>query len=80
MCKGLHFGTFLDTHQEWHALVEGFAESFCFWKPRHKLTGELLKDLQGEHHYYMTGRVVGFIALIATGVITAKIIKKWIIE
>jgi hypothetical protein len=80
MCRGLNLAEFLNTYQEWHAFVEGFNEVFCFWKPRHRLSGELLKDLQAEHHYYTTGRVAGFVALIATGLITAKITKKWIIK
>ena len=61
----------MDTYQEGHAFVEGFSESFCFWKPRYEPSEELLKDLRSEHHYYMSGRVVGFIALVGflTGII-----------
>ncbi len=59
--------TFMNTPEEWHAFVEGFSESFCFWKARIEPSEELLNDIKNDHHYYVFGRVVGFIALIATG-------------
>jgi hypothetical protein len=63
-----HLSNFMDTYQEWHAFVEGFCEVLCPWPAKHQLGGELLTDLQGEHHYYAFGRVVGVIAwlIIAT--------------
>lgn len=66
---------FMNTYQEWHAFVEGFSESFCFWKPRHELTGELKEDLDQEHHYYVFGRVIGFICLVLFGLLVAKILR-----
>jgi hypothetical protein len=62
---------FMDVYQEWHAFVEGFCEVLCPWPARHQLTGELLTDLNGEHHYYVFGRVIGVIAWL----IIATIIK-----
>jgi hypothetical protein len=67
---------FMNDYKEWHAFVEGFCETFVFWQARHKLSGELLKDLKGEHHYYTFGRVVGFIALVVLGMIVVKVIRK----
>ena len=71
----LNLRNFMDTYQEWHAFVEGFSESFCFWKARYEPSEELLKDLKGEHHYYVFGRTVGFLALVSflTGIIKVLI-------
>jgi hypothetical protein len=66
-----HLSNFMDTHQEWHAFVEGLCEVLCPWPARHKLTGDLMTDLNGEHHYYAFGRAVGVIAWL----IIATIIK-----
>jgi hypothetical protein len=70
--KGIRLSAFLDSYQEWHALVEGFSEVLCPWSPHHKLSGQLLKDLKGDHHYYMFGRALGVIAWL----IIAKIIQE----
>jgi hypothetical protein len=70
--KGIRPSAFLDCYQEWHALVEGFCEVLCPWPARHKLSGQLLKDLKKDHHYYMFGRAIGVIAWL----IIAKIIQE----
>jgi len=70
--KGLEFRHFLDTHEEWHAFVEGLCEVLCPWPAKHKLSGALLNDLRGDHHYYMFGRAIGVIAWL----IIAKIIQE----
>ena len=67
---------FMNTYQEWHAFVEGFSESFCFWKPRHEPSEELQADLEHEHHYYMFGRVLGFVALALFGVWIVKLLRR----
>ena len=59
--KGITPSTFLSTHQEWHAFVEGLCEVLCPWKPRHKPSPELAQDITNEHHYYMFGRVLGIL-------------------
>ena len=74
--KGINFKEFMNDYQEWHAFVEGFSETFCFWRARHELSGELLKDLKREHHYYVFGRVVGFILLVVLGLVVVKILRK----
>lgn len=71
-----NLGEFLNDYREWHAFVEGFCETFCFWRAKHKLSGELLKDLKGEHHYYVFGRVVGFILLVGFGLIIVKVLRR----
>jgi hypothetical protein len=68
----LNLNNFFDTCQEWHAFVEGFCEVLCPWPARHKLSGKLLEDLKGEHHYYVFGRAMGVIAWL----IIAKIIQE----
>jgi hypothetical protein len=70
--KGIRLSAFLDSYQEWHALVEGLCEVLCPWPPRHKLSRKLLNDLRGDHHYYVFGRVLGVIAWF----IIAKIIQE----
>jgi hypothetical protein len=66
----------MDTHQEWHAFVEGFSESFCFWRQHIEPSEELLNDIKNEHHYYTFGRVLGFICLVIFGVGLIKILRK----
>jgi len=70
--KGIRLSAFLDCYQEWHAFVEGFCEVLCPLPPRHEPSEELLKDLKGDHHYYMFGRAMGVIAWL----IIAKIIQE----
>jgi len=65
----------MNTYQEWHAFVEGFGEVFCFWRARHGLEGELLKALLHEHHYYVFGRVIGFVCLVIFGVGIVKLLR-----
>ena len=67
---------FLSTYQEWHALVIGFSEAFAPWPPRHPLTtGEDLKVIQDEHHYYLFGRALGMLALAGLLVAIVNAIK-----
>lgn len=66
---------FMNTYQEWHAFVEGFSESFCFWRAHYEPSEELLEALKSEHHYYVFGRVLGFIALVGLGLFIVKVIK-----
>lgn len=67
-CKGflggLHISTFLSTHQEWHALLEGFGDGFCPWKARYEPDKKRKADIAKEHHYYNIGRPIGFGLLI----------------
>ena len=61
---GIDFKDFLNTHQEWHALVEGFGDGFCPWDNRYEPTDELKADIRKEHHYYTAGSAIGFVTLI----------------
>jgi hypothetical protein len=62
---GLHLRHFMDTHEEWHAFVQGFCEVLCPWPPRHRaMKPALLKEVQAEHHYYMFGRALGVVAWV----------------
>ena len=70
--KGIDIKAFLDVYQEWHTFVEGFCEVLCPWPAKHKLSGQLLDDLKGDHHYYAFGRATGVIVWL----IIAKIIQE----
>jgi len=56
---------FLNSHREWHAMVEGFCDGFCPWRILYEPGEECLKDIRNEHHYYNSGRAIGFAFLIA---------------
>ena len=64
MLKGvvIDICTFMNTVEEWHSFVIGLCEGFCFWKPR--IEPRKLAYLQGEWHYYVFGRAIGFLALV----------------
>jgi hypothetical protein len=72
--KGLQLSHFLDTIEEWHALVQGFCEVLCPWPPRHKLMDEELADeIRTEHHYYVGGRALGVIAWLTIVIIVKEV-------
>ena len=71
--KGIKPSTFLSTHEEWHAFVEGLSEVLCPWPPRHSINSiDSINSINSEYHYYMFGRAVGVIAWL----IIAKIIQE----
>ena len=70
--KGLNIHGFMDVYQEWHAFVEGLCEVLCPWPAKHQLSGQLLKELKADHHYYVFGRAIGVIAWL----IIAKIVQE----
>jgi hypothetical protein len=55
----------LDTPDERHALVIGFSEVLCPWPPRIEELPDLVERINEEYHYYLAGRGLGFIALVA---------------
>ena len=62
---GIHLGTFLSTHGEWHSLVNGWCEVMCPWPPYRKIMSKALaEELAGEYHYYQAGRALGFVCLV----------------
>lgn len=67
--------TFMNTPAEWHAFVEGFCETFCFWRANYEPSKELLKDLKSEHHYYVFGRVIGFICLVGLAMLVIRTLR-----
>jgi len=64
---------FIDTHQEWHALVVGFCEVMCPWPPRHKPSPENEKDIADEYHYYMWGRSLGILGWLTIGSVIKEV-------
>lgn len=62
---GIKLSRFCDTHQEWHALVNGWCEIICPWPPFRKVMSKALaEELANEYHYYNFGRVLGLVSLI----------------
>lgn len=52
MFNGIKPRTFLSTPQEWHALVIGFCEVLCLWKPHipcHLSSDEAISQKGGNH-------------------------------
>ena len=73
--KGLHLSHCLDTIEEWHALVQGFGETFCPWEPRRPfLSDGLATEIRDNHHYYTAGRALGFASLILFSVLAVALI------
>ena len=64
MLKWFNPNNFLDTYQEWHALVIGFCEVVCPW-PRYQPSVENKKDIEDEYHYYMWGRSLGILGWLS---------------
>jgi hypothetical protein len=71
--SGIKPSTFLSTHEEWHALVEGFCEVLCPWPAKSELSQQLLDDLKADHHYYMLGRALGILAWLTIGCIIKEV-------
>ncbi len=71
--KGIRIHAFLDTYQEWHALVEGFCEVICPWPARRPISEQLTRDIADEHHYYMLGRALGILAWVTTGCVIKEV-------
>lgn len=69
-CRRLAWQTFLDTHQEWHAFVEGLADGF-YPLLRSKYEGK-------ERHYYKAGRAIGFAGFIIF-IAAAIVIVVWLV-
>lgn len=58
------FKSFMNTDKEQHAFVLGWAETACPWSSRHRLIkGVAEYGVWVEFHYYLFGRVIGFITL-----------------
>jgi len=70
--KGIDIRYFMDCYEEWHALVQGWAEVICPWRPMHRILSEILaNEIKSEHHYYMVGRALG----VFTWIGIAKLIQ-----
>ena len=65
---------FMNTVDEWHAFVIGWSEVACPWPMRYKMPMDYENPLKYEFHYYLFGRVVGFITLLGIGVGIYKLI------
>jgi len=76
MFDGINLKTLLSTPQEWHALVIGFCVGFCPWLPKVIPLDYSSSPIKGEEHYFVTGMVPGFIALLYFLVALAKLSKE----
>ena len=77
MFKWFRLSNFMDTYQEWHAFVEGFCRGFLVlfcWLDRYPPNDELTKDIQDEHHYFVSGLVTGFICFVLFGIGVYKLV------
>jgi len=74
MFNGIKFREFLSTYQEWHALVEGFCDGFFPFINKYQPSKELKEAIEGEHHYYRPGVILGVIAVVIFWVIIYKVI------
>jgi len=79
MFEGIKPRTLLSTPQEWHAFLIGFFEVLCPWKAYYKDNLPVPSPLQGEEHYYLGGRALGFITLLLILIGTAKLIQEVLI-
>ena len=74
MMKWFHWSNFLDTYQEWHALIIGWADGVSFTKTDwSKIAHSCPHDagIEGEYHYYKVGVALGRFSII--GFIAAMI-------
>jgi hypothetical protein len=67
--------TFLNSPDELHAFIIGFFEVLCPWKPRYSMPLEYPSHLKGEYHYYLTGRGIGFTALLLIIIALCKLVE-----
>ena len=64
MFRGIHFGEFLNSFEEWHSLVFGVCAVLCPFTSRYKPSTALAKQIEDEYHYYQVGRVLGILLWI----------------
>ena len=62
--NGLNPKEFLNTHQEWHALIEGFCDGFFPLGIKYKPSKALQEDIESEHHYYNPARIAGIVSFV----------------
>jgi len=60
--------SFINSPEEWHAFIIGWAEVACPWWARYRCTKAAEYTPEKEYHYYLTGRVVGFVMLVFFGI------------
>lgn len=56
--------SFMNTPEEWHSFVIGWAEICCPWPPRFKITWRAEFKPYKEWHYYLFGRVMGLLTFV----------------
>ena len=75
--KGLQLSHFLDSIDEWHALVQGSSETFCPWEPRRPFLDEKsATEIRNNNHYYAAGRVLGFVSLVLFSVLVLILVHR----
>lgn len=60
-----NLSTLFNTPDERHAFAIGFFEVLCPWPSRYRIAKVQWDELIQEFHYYLAGRGLGFIALLA---------------
>ena len=73
---GINPRYFIDCYEEWHAFVQGWCEAMAlFIPPQRKILSDILaKEIAGEHHYYMFGRVVGVLTWLGIAIFIWKVL------
>ena len=64
------------TWAERHAFLIGLFEVLCPWRAARPTSPKSQVEIDGEDHYYMAGRGIGFIALLRFLVEIAKLVKE----
>lgn len=63
------------TWEEKHIFIIGLFEGLCPWPPARPPTPKSQIEADGEDHYYLGGRALGFIALLLILTALVKLIK-----
>lgn len=71
MCK-----SFFSTWAERHVFLIGLFEVLCPWRAARAPSPKSEEEVDGEDHYYMGGRALGFVILLFTLVGIAKLIQE----
>ena len=67
-------GGFFPSTDEIHAFLIGFFEVLCPWPAHYKDNLPVPSPLEGEEHYYLAGRALGFPVLLLILIGLAKLV------
>lgn len=76
MFKGINPKDLFNTWAERHAFLIGLFEVLCPWPAARPICKKSEKEINGEFHYYLGGRALGFVALLLILIALAKLTKE----